>query len=394
MSEPDPLDECARRRAASSAGPHPHTPPIHLTSVWACESPSQADAILGGQQAGFVYARDGNPNASELAEICQKLHRAERAIVTSSGMSATAAAMLATLSTGDHVVMPRQLYGRTLRLFANDGARFGIATTVVDSPDVQTIAKAFTPKTEMVVVETIANPRLEVADIAALADVCHRAGALLLVDNTFAGPVIYRPLEHGADLVVESLTKFLNGHSDVILGLLVGNANVWANVPATVSTFGMSASAFDSWLARRGMVSYGVRLEQACRNAILVARWLTQQKAVRAVDFPGLEENPYHGLAVQQFGERFGTIVTFHLAGGRAAAEAFITAAKNVPFCPSLGEASTTVSHPETTSHRSMSATERASMGIDGGTMRLSVGIESFEFIRDALVQGLQAAGN
>lgn len=393
MVEPDPLDALTRRPAAAAEGPHPHTPPIHLSSVWACDSPAQADAILGGSQSGFVYARDGNPNACELAEACRVLHQADHAIVTSSGMSATAAVMLAQLSAGDHVVLPRQLYGRTIRLFAHDGARFGITTTVVDSPDPATIERAITPRTKMVVVETIANPRLEVADVPALAAICRRSNAVLVVDNTFAGPAIYRPLEHGADFVVESLTKFLNGHSDVILGLLAGHKQVWGSVPATVSTFGMSAGAFDCWLARRGMMTYSVRLEQACWNAIELAKWLSEHPRVRLVDYPGLKSSPYHAQAKQMFGDRFGTIVTFHLRGGRAAADAFIAAARHIPFCPSLGEASTTVSHPETTSHRSMSPEQFAAMGIDGGTLRLSVGIETYYFLRNAITEGLNATG-
>ena len=191
---------------------------------------------------------------------------------------------------------------------------------------------------------------------------------------------------------MESLTKTLNGHSDVILGFLGGREDLWERVPAVISTWGLASSPFDCWLAARGLATAHLRIERACDNALAAAEFLqSQPPKVAAVHYPGLPEHPQHVLARQQFGELFGTIVTFRLAGDRAAADAFIAAAKQIPFCPSLGELSTTLSHPETTSHRGLTAEQRTALGITGGTIRLSVGTESSDFIRDALTEGLTA---
>jgi cystathionine beta-lyase/cystathionine gamma-synthase len=233
---------------------------------------------------------------------------------------------------------------------------------------------------------------LEVADIAALAEIAHAKRAVLLVDNTFASPILCRPLELGADLVMESLTKTMNGHSDVILGLLCGREAAFERVPAVISAWGLSSSPFDCWLAERGLATAALRIERACDNALAAAEFLdTQKRQVDRVHYPGLPTHPQHALARKQCSGRFGTIVSFNLAGGRPAADAFIAAAKQIPFCPSLGELSTTLSHPETTSHRGLTAEQRAALGITGGTIRLSVGTESAEFIQAALREGLEA---
>ena len=254
---------------------------------------------------------------------------------------------------------------------------------------------AITPQTKLLLAETIANPLLEVADIAALAEVAHRRGVVLLIDNTFASPILCRPLELGADLVMESLTKTMNGHSDVVLGLLCGREAIWQRVPAVLSAWGLASSPFDCWLAQRGLATAHLRIERACHNALIAAEFLlTQSPTVAQVDYPGLAEHPQHALARRQFGDLFGTIVTFRLAGGRPAADAFIAAATRIPFCPSLGELSTTLSHPETTSHRGLTADQRAALGITGGTIRLSVGTESAEFILAALAEGLRGVAS
>jgi cystathionine beta-lyase/cystathionine gamma-synthase len=349
--------------------------------------------MLGGSEAGFVYQRDGHPNAAVLAESCRQLHQAEEAIVAGTGMGALAIALLSQLQAGDHVIVSRRVYGKSITLFQREGSRLGIQTSIVETTDLAATAAAFQANTRMLLVETIANPLLEVADIAALAKLTHDRGALLLVDNTFASPVVCQPLKLGADLVMESLTKMMNGHSDVVLGLLVGRTNCWERVPAVTSAWGLTSHPFDCWLASRGLMTLAVRMERACANALRVATDLQSQAAISRVCYPGLASDPGHDLAVKQFrGGLCGSIVTFELAGGRAAADAFIAAVgEQIPFCPSLGELSTTLSHPETTSHRGLSATERAALGITGGTIRLSVGIESPEFLLTAIHRGLAA---
>ncbi len=385
-----PADLCPRPLHPPPLPTQPHAPPIWPASVWECESPQQADAILAGSESGYVYPRAGHPTAWVLAEKLRLLHGAQAGAVTSSGMSALAAALLSQLKAGEHAVVGSRVYGKTLSLFGGEAQRLGISLTKVDTCDLPAVEKALQANTKLVVAETIANPLLEVADIAELAHLAHRKNVPLLVDNTFASPILCRPLELGADLVMESLTKTLNGHSDVILGFLGGRDDVWERVPAVISTWGFASSPLDCWLASRGLATANLRIERACENALVAAEFLQARGAeVAAVHYPGLSNHPQHGLARRQFGERFGTIVTFRLTGGRAAADSFVAAAKRIPFCPSLGELSTTLSHPETTSHRGLSAKDREALGIDGGTIRLSVGTESSEFVRESLAEGL-----
>lgn len=386
----DSADICPRPQQLPLQPTRPHAPPIYPASVWECESPQQADVLLSGREAGYVYQRDGHPNAYLLAEKLKLLHSAARGAITASGMAALAAALLSQLRSGDHAIIGNRMYGKTLSLFVGEAMRLGMEVTSVDTCDAGAVAAAIRPNTKLILAETIANPRLEVADVAALAEIVHQKNAKLLIDNTFASPILCRPLELGADLVMESLTKTLNGHSDVILGFLGGREEVWERVPPVISTWGLASGPFECWLAERGLATAHLRIERACENALAAAEFLkSQEPKVAQVDYPGLPDHPQHPLARRQFGERFGTMVTFRLAGGRPAADAFIAAAKNIPFCPSLGELSTTLSHPETTSHRGMTADQRASLGITGGTIRLSVGTESIEFIREAVSAAL-----
>jgi cystathionine beta-lyase/cystathionine gamma-synthase len=386
----NPADLCPRPLPLPPLATTPHAPPIYPTSVWACESPQQADDLLAGRLSGYVYQRDGHPNAYLLAEKCRQLHAADRAAVTASGMGALAVAMLSQLSAGDHAVIGSRVYGKTLQLFGVEAKLLGIEVTAVDTCDLAAVESAVKLNTRLLIAETIANPLLEVADIAALAEIAHRRGIVLLIDNTFASPILCRPLDLGADLVMESLTKTMNGHSDVILGLLAGKEAVWSRVPQVISAFGLTSSPFDCWLADRGLATAHLRIERACDNALAAAEFLrSQSPRVAKVFYPGLANHPQHALAAKQFGGRFGTMVAFELARGRAAADAFIPAARRIPFCPSLGELNTTLSHPETTSHRGLTTEQRAALGITGGTIRLSVGTESAEFVREALAEGL-----
>ena len=366
----------------------PHSPPLYLSSVYQCEDPAQANALLGGEQTGFVYSRDGHPNAVMLAEKCQAMHGAERAAVCASGMGALSVALLAWLEQGDHIVVSNQLYGASLQLLTSEAARLGIQSTVVDTSDLTATKSAFTPTTKMLVVETITNPLLRVSDVAALSELAHSQQAKLLVDNSFASPVVCQPLEFGADIVMESLTKIMNGHSDVVLGLLCGKEKDWARVPLVLSKWGLASSPMDCWLALRGLSTLALRGKAAASNALAAAQMLTSQTSVKTVHYPGLKTHPDHALAVRQFGDCFGSMVTFTLAGGLSAAEKFI-AAGQIPFCPSLGELNTTLSHPASTSHRGLTPAARSELGIEDGTIRLSVGTESTETVLKKLQASL-----
>jgi cystathionine beta-lyase/cystathionine gamma-synthase len=354
--------------------------------------PDEADAVLAGNKPGFIYARDGHPNAESLAAHCQELHGAERGAVCASGMGALAAAVLALTKSGDRLLVSDQLYGKSIRLMADECSRLGIEASLVDTSDLELVAKALQARPRLLVVETISNPLLRVADIPRLAELAHTQGTLLLVDNTFATPTHCQPLRWGADLVLESLTKMMNGHSDVVLGFLGGPESLWGRIPNVISTWGLAASPFECWLALRGLGTLGIRMERASANALAVAEFLALRAEVSAVHYPGLTRHADHALATQMLAGGFGSMVTFTIIGGREAATRFIHAtAESIPFAPSLGDLCTTLSHPQSTSHRGLSADERARLGIDGCTIRLSVGIESIDGIRAALASGLDS---
>lgn len=387
-------EDDSSRRAAPANQRHstePLVPPIEPAVVYRCEDPQQADALLAGKLSGYVYSRDAHPNADQLADLCRRWHAAPRAVVCGSGMAALAVGALSQLDHGDSIVVGKQLYGRSLQLLTGELARFGMNSRVVDTCDLAAVAQALASPTKLLIVETITNPLLRVPDLHALAELAHEHGALLLVDNTFASPAVCRPIECGADLVVESLTKIMNGHSDVLLGALLGREECWQRVPPVMATWGPTASPFDCWLARRGMGTMSLRVERACSNALRVAEMLEQATPVKTVWYPGLAGHPDHEIAKRQFEGLYGHMVSFTLRGGRSAAERFIAAARKVPFAPSLGDLMTTLSHPQSTSHRAMSEAERTALGIGPGMIRLSLGIEPADEVIEAVQEGLAA---
>lgn len=384
-------DICPRPPALPPSTTTPQSAGIFPASVWQCASPEEALSLLTGESAGYVYQRDGHPNADMLAAKLSELHSAQRTMITSSGMAAMSAVALSQLESGDHVIVSDQLYGRTLDLFVGQLPRMGVTTSAFDTCDLDAVNATVSNKTKLIVVETISNPLLRVADVEALANIAHEAGAKLVVDNTFASPVLCRPLERGADIVVESISKSINGHSDVMLGSVSCQETDWTNIPSMVSIWGLHSSPFDCWLAARGLMTLHLRAKAASENALQVAEFLSKQTdTVANVRYPGLTSHPDHELAKTQFGGLSGAIVTFDLAGGLPAAETFITAiAKEIPFAPSLGEVSTTLSHPASTSHRNQTPDQQAALGITGGTIRLSVGTESAEAITGSLKRAL-----
>lgn len=386
-----PEDLCPRPERLPVSTTEPLVPPISLAVVHDGVDPDRTDDLYAGRAAGYLYGRDAHPNADLLAEKCRELHAAEQSVVCGSGMAALTAVAFAVLKPGDHVVASHQLYGRSLMLWTDELPRFGVTAATVDVCDPAAVATALVPGTRLLVVETIGNPLLRVANLAELAAAAHARGAELLVDNTFAGPVACRPLEWGADWVMESLTKIMNGHSDVLLGLLCGRTDNWSRVPHVVKTYGLTPDPFSCWLAARGLGTLALRFERACDNALRAAEFLAARPGLASVVYPGLRSHPEHALARRQLQGRYGTIVTFTLDGPREAVRAFL-AASRIPLAPSLGDLSTTLSHPETSSHRGLAPEVRAALGIRGGTLRLSVGIESPDSIVERLAAGLRAA--
>lgn len=394
IPRPDPAHpdtDCARPARFREPDPPtpPLAPPIVLSSVFRVADLDQIDALYEGGASGYFYARDGHPNRSMLEAKAAALEGTEAALVCGSGMGAEAALFLSLLSAGDHVVLSDGIYGRTVSLVDRELRRFGIESSTFDATHAGTLGPALRANTRLVFVETISNPLVRVADIASIAGIARRAGALLAVDNTFA-PRICRPAGLGADFVTHSATKLIGGHSDVTMGLLCGAAEPIQRAANVASCFGMTGNAFDCWLTLRGFSTLAVRSSKACANALGLAEFLAGRPEVRAVHYPGLESHPDHALARRLLHEGFGAILTIDL-GDRPRASAFIRALKHIPFAPSLGDVCTTLSHPATTSHRFQTAEQWARQGITPGLIRLSVGIEDWDDLRDDIGQALAA---
>lgn len=392
MVNPDDLCPHSENLDANKAsrGTTPMAPPIQLASVWACQSPEQANRILDGLEFGYVYQRERHPNGDAVAAKLAQLHGAEWGEMTGSGMASIAAVVLGFLQPQSRVVASSRLYGSTLTLLRNEATRFGVQCDIADSSDLPAFEEAIGDDAALVVIETISNPNLRVADIPRIAECCERAGAILMVDNTFATPIFCRPLDLGAHLVMESVSKMINGHSDVMLGFLGGADRFRHRLHEVIAIWGFNAPPFDCYLAGRGLATLAVRMAASLKNAIKLAAWLEEQAGVRAVDYPGLAKHADAEIASRVLTAP-GSMLTFHLAGGRDAADRFIAAvADRIPFAPSLGEVCTTLSHPGTTSHRALGESERRQLGFDSGTIRLSVGVESADYLKDALADGLE----
>ena len=373
----DPSTTCARPPLPNPSKTPPLSPPIQLSSVYEFSGVEQVDAVYEGREAGFVYARDGHPNALQLATKVAALEGGEASLVCASGMAAESALMLALLRQGDRVALAEGLYGRTTMLVAGELARFGIGHDLFDQTRPETLRGALTPSTRLAFVETLSNPLLRMADVEGLAAVTRPAGITLAVDHTFA-PLLCRPLELGADVVIHSATKLIGGHSDVTLGLLVGPRGLMERVSPIASTFGLTGNPFDSWMALRGIATLAVRVDRAYASALELARRLEGHRSVVKVNYPGLPRHPDHALAARVFRGGFGAMISFDV-GGRSRADAVIRALEHIPYAPSLGDVSTTLSHPTTTSHRSQTPEQWASQGITPGLIRLSVGLEAVE---------------
>ena len=388
MPEPEsPATTCARPPEPRPSASRPVSPPIVLSSVHEVADLAQVDAIYEARESGFIYARDAHPNAAQLAAKVAAIEGAEAGLVCGSGMAAEAALFLSHLDAGDHVALSAGLYGRTVGLVGRELARFGVEHSTFDASRPETLKGAIQRKTRLAFVESISNPLMRVADIAGLAEIAQAAGIPLAVDHTFA-PLLSRPIALGADLVVHSATKLIGGHSDVTLGLVVGRKPVIDRLANLASTFGLTGNPFDSWLALRGLSTLALRVRQTSINALELARRLERHPAVASVLYPGLASHPDHALAARIFADGFGAMMSLDL-GTRDRADAFIRSLKHIPYAPSLGDVSTTLSHPTTTSHRFQSPEEWARQGITPGLIRLSVGIEDVEDVWRDLEGGL-----
>jgi cystathionine gamma-synthase len=368
----------------------PLVTPIYQSSVYTIPDLDALDAIMNDGEPGYIYARDAHPNARHLAKLLAKTEAAEWGVITGSGMGAISAIVLATVQQGQRILASNRLYGRTVQLFTQELSRFGVTTDYVDANDLRAVEDGLKKSPRLLFVETMSNPLLRVVDLEALADLAHNYGTLLVVDNTFATPVLTKPMELGADFVMESLTKIIAGHSDVTLGLVVGNdADMLPAINAASSIWGLASNPFDCWLAERGLATLELRMRAACDNALKLADWLAEQPGITQVWYPGRDDHPDHALATRVLDQGFGHMLCFELKGGRAAVNRFLHAAPGIPFSPSLGHSTTTLSHPATTSHRYVSPAERKRQGITDGLIRLSVGVEPLTQIQAEMAKGL-----
>jgi cystathionine beta-lyase/cystathionine gamma-synthase len=368
----------------------PLVTPLFQSSVYTLPDLDALDRIMNAEEPGFIYARDAHPNAKRLAQLLAEMESANWGISTGSGMAAITALVVATVQQGQRIVASNRLYGRTSQLFTQELNRFGVTTEYVDANELTHVEAALAKDARLLFVETMSNPMVRIVDIPNLATLAHRSNCLLVVDNTFATPVLTKPLEMGADLVMESLTKMIGGHSDVTLGLVCGNdADMLTGITAAVSIWGLASNPFDCWLTERGLATLELRMHAACRNAARLAEWLAEQPGVTRVVYPGRLDHPDHRLAPEILRGGFGNMLCFELDGGRDAVNRFMHQAPGIPFSPSLGHCGTTLSHPATTSHRYASPAERRRQGITDGLIRLSVGPEDVEQIRHEMKKGL-----
>ena len=369
----------------------PETFPVFWSSVFAFDDVPSVDAIYEHEAEGYIYARMRNPNADAVSEILARADGGEDALVFSSGMSAITLSILSFVQAGDHIVSSPVLYGGVHDYLEKELKRFGVEVTFVDFLHGD-IEKAIQPNTKLIYSETICNPLLEVPDIRATADVAHRHGLKFLIDNTFATPVVARPLELGADAVLYSATKYLGGHSDIIGGAAIGSRDIIDAIRLKLSLYGAILGPIDSWLLARSLRTLELRVIRHSENALRVARFLERHPKIEKVYYPGLESSPDHERAKAQFrGGLYGGMLSANLRGGEKEASAVISALKSIKYVPSLAGTATTLSYAAKTSHRFYPPEERERAGITMGQLRFSIGLENPDDIIAELDEALKA---
>ena len=365
-----------------------HSEALFLTSSFVFGSAAEAAARFKGEQPGPIYARFTNPTVQMMEARLAALEGAERCVAFASGMAAILATVMGLMKAGEHVVASRSIFGSTVQLFSNILGRFGIETTYVSPTDPAEWRAAVKPNTKLFFVESPSNPLTEVSDIRALADIAHEAGAWLAVDNCFCSPALQKPLELGADIILHSATKYLDGQGRVLGGAVLGSQALMEGVYTFLRTAGPTLSAFNAWVILKGMETLSLRMEAHSRNALALAQWLEAQPQVARVLYPGLPSHPQHELAMAQQ-KTGGGIVAFELKGGQAAAWKLIDSTKLLSITANLGDTKTTITHPATTTHSRMTPEQRAAAGIGDGLVRIAVGLESVADIQADLERGL-----
>lgn len=392
MDERYRLETLAVRAGQHRSQFNEHAEALYLTSSFVFANAAQAAARFAGEEEGMVYARFSNPTVATMQERLAALEGAEACIATASGMAAILSTVMALLKAGDHIVAPRGIFGATQQLFGNVLARFGVDTTFVAGSEPAAFAAALRPNSKLIFVETPSNPLTEVFDIAALAGVAHGAGVLLAVDNCFCSPALQRPLDLGADLVIHSATKYLDGQGRVLGGAVCGRKALTDEVFKFLRTAGPSLSPFNAWVILKGLETLAIRMQAQSANALELARRLEAHPGVARVYYPGLPSHPQHALALRQQ-KLGGAIVSFAVKGGRREAWGVVDACRLLSITANLGDTKTTITHPASTTHGRISPEARAEAGIEEGLLRLAVGLESVDDLEADLARGLKKLG-
>jgi len=388
MSEDYQLDTLAVRAGIQRSQFNEHSEALYLTSSFVFDSAEQAAKRFTGEEPGNIYARFTNPTVTVFQERLAALEGAEFCVATSSGMSAILACVMGLLSAGDHIVASRAIFGSTVQLFGNILKRFGVETTFVSPIDTAEWEAACKPNTKLFFAETPSNPLTEVCDIAALAAIAHRHGAWLAVDNCFCTPILQRPLDLGADIVIHSATKYLDGQGRVLGGAVLGRKALLEGVYTFLRTAGPTLSAFNAWVILKGLETLRIRMDAHSANALELARWLEAQPQVARVFYPGLPSHPQHAIAMKQQ-KSGGGIVSFELKGGKDAAWRVVDSTRLLSITANLGDTKTTITHPATTTHGRLTPEQRAAAGIGDGLLRIAVGLEAVADIQADLARGL-----
>lgn len=364
-----------------------HSEPVFATSSFVFRNAAEAAARFKGDQPGNIYSRFTNPTVRVFEERLAALEGGERCVATASGMSAILSTCMGLLKSGDHIVSSRSIFGTSVVLFNNILTKFGIAVTFVDLTDYAAWEAAIRPETRLLFLETPSNPLTEVADITRLAGIAHARNCLLVVDNCFCTPVLQLPLRLGADIVIHSATKYLDGQGRCIGGAVIGEHQRLEDIFAFLRTAGPTLSAFNAWVFLKGLETLPLRMKAHCENAGQIAAWLEQQPRVDKVYYPGLKSHPQHALAGRQQ-SGFGGIVSFVVRGGQQAAWRLIDATRLFSITANLGDTRSTITHPSTTTHHRLTDEQRAAAGISPGLIRLSIGLEDVTDLQADLAGG------
>ncbi|WP_460042659.1 O-succinylhomoserine sulfhydrylase [Pseudomonas sp. S2_H01] len=367
-----------------------HSDPLFFTSSYVFRTAADAAATFAGDMPGNVYSRYTNPTVHSFEERIAALEGGEQAVATSTGMSAILATVMSLCSAGDHVLVSKSVFGSTISLFEKYFKRFGVQVDYVPLAELSGWDAAIKPNTKLLFVESPSNPLAELVDIAALAEIAHAKGAMLVVDNCFCTPALQQPLRMGADVVVHSATKFIDGQGRAMGGVVVGRSEQMKEVVGFLRTAGPSLSPFNAWLFLKGLETLNIRMRAHCQSALELAQWLEQQDGIEKVHYAGLESHPQHDLAKRQQ-KAFGAVVSFEVKGGKDGAWRFMDATRLISITANLGDTKTTITHPSTTSHGRLAPQEREAAGIRDSLIRVAVGLEDVADLKADLARGLAA---